>query len=81
MDAALAAQRRARRAGRELQDALRRAIAGPRGYVDWDADHAGWVVELLRPGGEHFHRRTLHEALAWCLVWLLVEELGVGPPA
>jgi hypothetical protein len=22
---------------------------------------------------------TLEEALAWCLVWLMVPELGIGP--
>ena len=47
----------------------------------WDVDHAGWRVELLAPEREAFFGRTLEEALAWCLVWLMVEELGVGPPA
>ena len=62
---------------RPLQDALKRAIADRRGYVDWDVDHAGWVVELLRPERETFHGRTLEEALAWCLVWFLAAEWGV----
>ena len=68
-------------APRALQDALKAAIADRRGYVAWDVDHAGWVVELLRPERQTFRGRTLAEALAWCLVWLMVEELGVGPPA
>jgi transcriptional regulator with XRE-family HTH domain len=66
---------------RQLQDALKAAIADRRGYVDWDVDHAGWVVESLRPERETFRGRTPEEALAWCLVWLMVEELEVGPPA
>ena len=63
---------------RQLQDALRRAIADRRGYVDWDVDHAGWVVDLLSPDRERFHGRTLEEALAWCLVWLMSDEWGIG---
>jgi hypothetical protein len=65
--------------GRALQDALRRAIAIRRGYCDWTVDHAGWVVTLLSPEEETFSGRTLEEALAWCLVWLMAPELGVGP--
>jgi len=26
-----------------------------------------------------FYGRTLEEALAWCLVWLMAPEIGVGP--
>jgi hypothetical protein len=26
-----------------------------------------------------FNGKTLEEALAWCLVWLMAPELGVGP--
>ena len=66
---------------RALQDALRRAIADRRGYVAWDVDEVGWVVDLLSPERERFHGRTLEEALAWCLVWLMAEEFGSGPPA
>ena len=62
---------------RPLQDALKRAIADRRGYVAWDVDHAGWVVELLRPERERFHGWTLEEALALCLVWLPADEWGV----
>ena len=65
--------------GRALQDALRRAIATRRGYCSWDVDHAGWVVTLHWPEEHDFHGRTLEEALAWCLVWLMAPELGVGP--
>jgi hypothetical protein len=65
---------------RPLQDALKAAIADRRGYVEWDVDHAGWVVEPPRPEREAFRGRTLEEALAWCLAWPMAEELGVGPP-
>jgi hypothetical protein len=63
----------------DLQDALRRAIAERRGYCDWTVDHAGWVVILMSPEEQQFYGRTLEEALAWCLVWLMAPELGVGP--
>jgi hypothetical protein len=65
--------------GRALQDALRAAIAARRGYCWWDVDHAGWVVTLDRPERQEFSGRTLEEALAWCLVWLMAPELGIGP--
>src|SRR5690349_9031279 len=65
--------------GRALQDALRHAIASRRGYCDWTIDHGGWVVTLLSPDQQDFYGRTLEEALAWCLVWLMAPELGVGP--
>lgn len=63
---------------RPLQDALRAAIATRRGYCDWTVDHAGWVVTLYHPEQQTFFGRTLEEALAWCLVWLMVDEIGVG---
>ena len=65
--------------GRTLQDALRAAIAIRRGYCFWDVDDAGWVVTLHSPVEQAFHGRTLEEALAWCLVWLMAPELGIGP--
>jgi hypothetical protein len=65
--------------GRALQDPLRAAIAARRGYSWWDVDHAGWVVTLDRPERQEFSGRTLEEALAWCLVWLMAPELGIGP--
>jgi hypothetical protein len=65
--------------GRALQDALRAAIAARRGYSWWDVDHAGSVVTLDRPERQEFSGRTLEEALAWCLVWLMAPELGIGP--
>jgi len=65
--------------GRALQDALRRAIATSRGYCSWDVDHASWVVTLHSPEEHDFYGKTLEEALAWCLVWLMAPELGVGP--
>jgi hypothetical protein len=64
---------------RALRDALRSAIAIRRGYCDWTVDNAGWVVHLLSPDEQEFSGRTLEEALAWCLVWLMAPELGVGP--
>jgi hypothetical protein len=64
--------------GRALQDALRAAIATRGGYCWWDVDHAGWVVTLDSPR-ETFFGKTLEEALAWCLVWLMAPEIGVGP--
>jgi hypothetical protein len=65
--------------GRELQDALRKAIATRRGYCDWTVDHAGWAVTLLSPEEQTFFGRTLEEALAWCLVWQMAPEIGIGP--
>jgi hypothetical protein len=57
---------------------LRAAIATRGGYCWWDVDHAGWVVTLDAPR-ETFYGRTLEEGLAWCLVWLMAPEIGVGP--
>ena len=63
---------------RALQDALKGAIADRGGYAAWDVDHAGWVVGLLRPEREAFRGPTLEAALAWCLVWLMRDELLGG---
>jgi hypothetical protein len=65
--------------GCTLQDALRRAIATRRGSCSWPVDHAGWVVTLLSPDEQEFDGKTFEEALAWCLVWLMAPELGIGP--
>jgi hypothetical protein len=51
----------------------------PPGYRDWTVDHAGWVVILMSPEEQQFYGRTLEEALAWRLVWLMAPELGIGP--
>ena len=64
---------------RALQDALRAAIAVRGGYCWWDVDSAGWVLTLSSPERQEFSGRTLEEALAWCLVWLMAPEIGVGP--
>ena len=64
--------------GRVLQDALRCAIATRRSYCSWSVDHAGWVVTLHSPEEQTFSGTTLEEALAWCLVWLMAPELGIG---
>jgi hypothetical protein len=42
-------------------------------------EHAGWVVTLHSPDEQDFSGKTLEEALAWCLVWLMAPELGIGP--
>jgi hypothetical protein len=47
------------------------------GSIDWDVDHAGWVVTLSSPEAQTFSGRTLEEAPAWCLVWLMAPELGI----
>ena len=54
------------------------ATADRRGYLSWDVDHAGWLVFLHHPEEQTFHGRTLEEALAWCLVWLMAPEIGIG---
>ncbi len=64
--------------GRALQDALLSAIADRGGYLSWDIDYAGWLVFLHHPDEETFHGRTLGEALAWTLVWLMAPEIGIG---
>lgn len=61
---------------RALEDALRHAIADRRGYVAWEVDEVGWRVDLLRPEIETFGGQTLAAALAWCLVWLMRDELS-----
>jgi hypothetical protein len=65
--------------GRALLDALRTAIASRGSSCSWDVDHAGWVVTLSSSEERTFYGRTLEEALAWCLVWLMAPEIGVGP--
>ena len=65
-------------APRALQDAPKATVTDRRGYVAWDVDHAGWRVDLLLPQRERFRGGTPEEALAWCLVWLLADEWGVG---
>jgi hypothetical protein len=37
------------------------------------------VVGLRSPEEQTFSGRTLEEALAWCLVWLMAPEQGIGP--
>ena len=64
--------------GRALQDALRAAIGIRGGSCWWDVDHAGWVVTLVSPDRQGFYGKTLEEALAWCLVWMMAPEIGVG---
>jgi hypothetical protein len=36
-------------------------------------------VTLHSPEEQDFHGKSLEEALAWCLVWLMALELGIGP--
>jgi hypothetical protein len=42
-------------------------------------DHVGWMVMLDSSERQEFSGKTLEEALAWCLVWLMAPELGIGP--
>jgi len=53
--------------------------AWSRGYCSWTVDHASWVVTLHSPEEHDFYGKTLEEALAWCLVWVMAPELGIGP--
>jgi hypothetical protein len=36
-------------------------------------------MALHSPNEQDFYGKTLEEALAWCLVWLMALELGIGP--
>ncbi len=64
-----------------LTSALRGAIADRGGYLRFDVDAIGWRVDLLSPEHETFRGRTLAEALALALIWLMAEELGAGTAA
>jgi hypothetical protein len=37
------------------------------------------LVFLHHADEETFYGCTLEEALAWCLVWLMAPEIGIGP--
>lgn len=69
---------------RQLEDAIRDAIAERRGYIDgWDFTRKGWCVKLLFPEREDFFGAHLAIALGWCLVWMMgtTGELGArGTP-
>jgi hypothetical protein len=45
----------------------------------WNVDHAGRVMTLLSLELQGFYGCTLEAALAWCLIWLMAPEIGVGP--
>jgi len=70
-----------RREGRARQDALRRAIitrrhglACPRPRPFYQTvHHAGRVVTPHSPEQQDCSGKTLEEALAWCLVWLMAK--------
>jgi hypothetical protein len=63
---------------RSLQDAILSAISDRRGYIgEWWVDGAGWSVLLLSPVREEFRGLTLEIALAWCLIYLMSDELGI----
>ena len=64
-----------------LTSALKRAIADRGGYVCFDVDALGWRVDLLAPEPETFRGRTLAEALAWCLIYLVGPEWGAWASA
>jgi hypothetical protein len=55
-----------------------RTIAARHGECPEDVEHASWVVTLHHPEVQASYGRTLSEGLAWCLVWLMVPELGIG---
>jgi hypothetical protein len=38
----------------------------------------GRAFDRLSPKEQTFYGRSPEEALAWCLVWLMAPELGVG---
>jgi hypothetical protein len=65
--------------GGEFSHRDKGAIAVHCGSIDWTVDDAGWAVILMSPEAQTFSGRTLEEALAWCLVWLMAQELGSGP--
>jgi hypothetical protein len=64
---------------RAVQDAARRAIPSRLWYCSWTVDHASWVVTRHSPEEQDVSSKTLAGALAWCLVWLMAPELGIGP--
>jgi len=37
------------------------------------------ALEKRSPEEQTFYGKTLEEALAWCLVWLMPPKLGIGP--
>lgn len=45
-------------------------IATRRGYC--------WVVTLVSPEEQTYYGRTLEEGLAWCLVFLMAGDMGIG---
>jgi hypothetical protein len=65
--------------GSAQQDALLSSIAAHRGSCSWTVDHASWVVTLHSPEEHGFYGKTLEDALAWCLMWLMAPEIDVGP--
>lgn len=56
-----------------------RASRHRRGSCWWTVDHVNWVVTLDSPERQELNGRTLEEALAWCLEWLMAPEIGNGP--
>jgi hypothetical protein len=62
-----------------LEDALCQASATRRGYCSGIVDYASWVVTLHSPEEQDSYGKTLEEGLAWCLMWLMAPEIGVGP--
>ena len=56
-----------------------RALQHRRGSCWWTVDLVNWVVTLDSPQRQELNGRTLEEALAWCLKWLMAPEIGNGP--
>ena len=61
-----------------LTSALKGAIIDRGGYLCFDVDAIGWRLDLPAPEAATIRGRTLPEASAWCLVWLMADELGIG---
>jgi hypothetical protein len=51
----------------------------PAGSCAWTVDQADWVATRHVPEEQACYGRTLEEALAGCLVWLMAPQLGIGP--
>ena len=62
--------------GPALQEPLHRAIVLRRGCCTWKPIHTGWVVSLHYPESRTFFGVSLDDALAWCLLWVIVRQRG-----
>lgn len=58
-----------------VQEALHCAISLRRSSCTWTTVHTGWVVTLQFPEQHRFFGETLEDALAWCLAWVMDQEV------